>query len=263
MEKKKLPRDPDPVNVDRWMVSYADFVTLLFAFFTVLFAVSQTDRAKYHRAVENIQRSFLSAGGVFPLKGAPFVPFDKTTTTGSEVPPAMDDMGPFPKTSHNETTGRMAEQIRGLFEKTTGLGVRTEDVEVIQNAEGYKIRLSEAVLYKPGSDKLRREDLPFLYDLGRRLARLPATFQVEGHSDQAPYSTPQGNWQISLSRATNLARFFVEGAEVPPNKVALAGFGDTTPLADNGTPEGRARNRRVEIQILSPQRTIPISTFEP
>ncbi len=70
-------------NLERWLVSYADFITLLFAFFTVLYAISQQDKAKYQKAVDNIQRSFLSAGGIFPLKGSPFTPFERPPGKGS------------------------------------------------------------------------------------------------------------------------------------------------------------------------------------
>jgi flagellar motor protein MotB len=87
-------------NLERWLVSYADFITLLFAFFTVLYAISQKDKKTYQKTVENIQRAFLSAGGIFPLKGSPFTPFEKPQDTGSVVPPSPTEPG---NQSKNET----------------------------------------------------------------------------------------------------------------------------------------------------------------
>lgn len=241
-------------NLERWLVSYADFITLLFAFFTVLYALSQTDKAKYQKAVENIQRSFLSAGGIFPLRGTPFVPFDKPPGLGSEAPPAHNESGPFSK---GETTvDRLEEQLRGLFEKTTGLGLPSASIEVIRSDQGYKVRLGEILLFKPGSDKLKKDYVPFLYELGRRLVRIGVNIQIEGHSDATPYTTKQTNWELSISRAYHIVQFFVEGVTFPQDRISLAGYGDTRPLADNETPEGRSKNRRVEISIITPDRDI-------
>ena len=241
-------------NLERWLVSYADFITLLFAFFTVLYAISQADKAKYQKAVENIQRSFNSAGGIFPLKGTPFVPFEKPPGLGSEAPPAPNESGPFSK---GETTvERLQVQLRGLFEKTTGLGLPPAAIEVLKSEQGYRVRLGEVLLFKPGSNKLKRDYVPFLFELGKRLDRLGVTIQVEGHTDIDPSSPRQGNWDLSISRALNIVQFFVEGVSFPQDRISLAGYGDTHPVADNNTPEGRAKNRRVEISIITPDREI-------
>ncbi len=250
----KKSRPPEHENLDRWLVSYADFITLLFAFFTVLYAISQSDKAKYQKAVENIQRSFLSAGGIFPLKGTPFVPFEKPPGLGSEAPPAHNESGPFGK--GESTTDRFQEQLRGIFEKTTGLGLPEPQIDVVKTDSGYKVRLGEAILFKPGSDRLKREYVPFMFELSKRLARLGVGVQIEGHSDATPYATKQTNWELSISRAYHIVQFFVDGASFPQEKISLAGYGDTQPIASNDTPEGRSKNRRVEISILTPDKEI-------
>src|SRR5688572_4749790 len=200
MRKKKHVEEHE--NLERWLVSYADFITLLFAFFTVLYAISQSDKAKYQKAVENIQRSFLSAGGIFPLKGTPFVPFDKPPGLGSEAPPRPNESGPFGK--GESTATKMTEQLRGLFEKTTGLGLPSADITVTRAETGYKIRLGELIFFKPGSDKLKKDYVPFLFELSKRLSRLEVPIQVEGHSDAAPNVGKQTNWELSISRAYHI-----------------------------------------------------------
>lgn len=253
MARKK--KHPEHENLERWLVSYADFITLLFAFFTVLYALSMTDKAKYKNAVENIQRAFQSAGGIFPLRGSPFTPFEKAPDRGSKVPVSHAEQGPFSKESSYDTE-RTAEQIRALFERTTGLGVTKGDVDVIRTDGGYKIRLGETMLFKSGSDKLRREHLPFLYEVGKRLARLGAPVQIEGHSDRMDQDTEDKHWQLSLNRSYHVVRFLTEGAEFPKDRISLTAFGDAQPVADNDTEAGRSRNRRVEISILAPDRAI-------
>jgi chemotaxis protein MotB len=253
MRRKK--KQDEPENLERWLVSYADFITLLFAFFTVMYALSLTDKAKYKTAVENIQRAFLTGAGVFPLHGSPMVPFDKPPDRGSQVPPSPSERGDSSK-AEQETLKLIAEQVRGLFRMTSGVGLSATDVEAVKSEEGYKIRLGEAVLFRPGSDKIRRESIPFLFELARRLHRLGLPIQVEGHSDITPAATHQTNWQLSMDRAYNVVQFFVGAVDFPPNKISLTGYGDTQPIASNETPEGRAKNRRVEISIITPNREI-------
>jgi len=242
-------------NHERWLVSYADFITLLFAFFTVLYALSQSDKAKYQQAAESIQRSFLSAGGVFPLKGTPLTPFQKPPDKGSATPPAPNDAGKHSKTD-DEAVAKMAENVKGLFEESTGLSLKHGDIDVYRTEEGFKIRMNERLLYKPGSKKLKRDNLPFLYEIGKRLARTSMKVQIEGHSDNQELSGADSHWQLSLARSYNVMRFLVDGAKFPKDKISVSGYGDTMPIADNGTPEGRAKNRRVEIAVLTGKRAI-------
>lgn len=251
----------EPENLERWLVSYADFITLLFAFFTVLYALSQTDQKKYKKAVENIQRSFLSAGGIHALRGAPFVPFNKPLDRGSEVPPSPEDSrGEFSKAPHNSIE-KIRMQIRGLYEKTTGLEMTNNDVSVYKTETGWKIRLGEYVLFKAGNDKISPTSIPFLYEMGKRLKKLQLPVQVEGHADQTIGSSEDENWDLSMARAYNVMKFLVAAVEFPKDKLSMASYGDTRPVASNDTVEGRARNRRVELSIAAPDRSF-IQTLE-
>jgi chemotaxis protein MotB len=246
----KKHKHPEHENLERWLVSYADFITLLFAFFTVMYALSLSDKAKYKQTAENIQRSFLSGGGIFPIHGSPFVPFEKPPDRGSEMPPSPRDAGKY---SEQEILENVAARVQGLFEKTTG--GPAEEINAMKTDQGYKIRLGEVVLFRQGSDKIRPESIPFLYELGKRLGKLKLTLQVEGHSDN-DNSAKQTNWQLSMNRAYNIFQFLLTATDYPPNKISLAAYGDTEPVASNETAEGRAKNRRVEIAIISPDREI-------
>jgi chemotaxis protein MotB len=247
MARKKHHEEHE--NLERWLVSYADFITLLFAFFTVLYALSQQDKTKYKDAVENVQRAFLAAGGVFSLRGVPFSPFEKTPDKGTVVPTAPEDMGRMAKYEQEEAMDRIAQQLRGLFKQSTGLSLNPGAIEVIRSEKGYRIRLGEYLLFRAGSDKIKKENLPFLYTVGRRLVRMGHSVQVEGHSDNSPTATPEANWQLSVNRAFNVVQFLVQGAKFQPQRISLSGFGDTQPVAENTTVQGRQRNRRVELVV--------------
>lgn len=253
MARKK--KHPEHENLERWLVSYADFITLLFAFFTVMYALSLTDKAKYKAAVESIQRSFLSGGGVFPLRGTPFVPFEKPPDRGSLLPPSPNDDGKYSK-AEAEALAQIAQNVRGLLQNTMGSGVMPAQVQVVRSDEGYKIRLGEVVFFRKGSAKLKRESIPFLFELGKRLVRLGLPIQVEGHTDNTTQDTQKSNWQLSVARAYTMVQFLVEGTEFPENKISIAGYGDTQPLASNDTDEGRAKNRRVEISVFTPDKEV-------
>ncbi|MCB9253914.1 MAG: flagellar motor protein MotB [Bdellovibrionaceae bacterium] len=235
-------------NLERWLVSYADFITLLFAFFTVLYALSQTDKAKYQEAVASIRQAMMSGGGVFPLKGVPFKPFESEPDHGAHVPPSPADQGMQPS-SRNEME-RAEKNIQKLFEKNTGLSVAPHDIEVFATKDGFRIRLAERLLFNSGSSKIKRENASFLFEMGKRLSSLGTQIQIEGHTDdRRPASV--NNWQLSLERSTNVVKFLVEAAEYPQDKISIAGYGDKRPIADNSTPDGRARNRRVEIAVIT------------
>ncbi len=246
-------------NLERWLVSYADFITLLFATFTALYALGQTDKAKIQKAIESIQKAFLTSGGVFPQRGTPFTPFEKEQDKGTQVPPKPKDMGQNSK-AEQEVLDKINEQLKGIFERVTGLSPSKNELEVLKTANGFKIRMGETMLFKPNSDKLKRENIPFLFEMGKRLARLDLPIQIEGHSDKTEDikpgdRNPQG-WQLSVNRSFNILKFLVEGAEFPKVHISMAGFGDAVPLASNDSAEGRRKNRRVEISVITPDQNI-------
>jgi chemotaxis protein MotB len=241
-------------KLERWLVSYADFITLLFAFFTVMYAISQADKSKYQKAAESISKAFLSSGGIFPLQGSPFTPFEKAPDQGSVVPPSPTDDGRFAK-EDKEALDRAREDIKGLFEKSTGLSLKSGEIDVYKTEQGFKIRLDESLLFKPGADRIKRSNIPFLVEMGKRLARLGFQVQVEGYSDKHEKGADAA-WRLSLDRSYNVMRFLVEGVGFPKEQISVSGYGDSRPLASESTSEGRAKNRRVEIAVITGARSL-------
>lgn len=246
-------------NLERWLVSYADFITLLFATFTALYALGQSDKSKVQKALESIQKALSTRGGFFPQKGTPFNPFQKEQEKASEVAPKPVESGPNTQ-AQEEVLSKMANQLRDIFERSTGLAPDPKDIEVLKTANGFKIRMGEAMLFKAGSDKLKREQLPFLFEMGKRLAKLDLPIQIEGHSDKFEgldrADSNSKAWQLSVNRSYNILKFLVEGSEFPKHNISMAGFGDVQPIASNESPEGRRKNRRVEIAVITPDQNI-------
>src|SRR6202012_1206584 len=116
------------------------------------------------------------------------------------------------KTRSEADDKRMAEQVRNLFEKATGLSTATTDVEIVRSEDGFRIRLAEYLLFHAGSDKIKRENVPFLFELGKSLAKLRVPVQIEGHTDSNSGESSETNWQMSLSRAYHVVQFLVEAA---------------------------------------------------
>lgn len=238
-------------NLERWLVSYADFITLLFAFFTVLYALGSTESKKYKETAEAIQRAFMSGGWIFPKKSAPFNPIDGKKDQPQESSPAHNS-GKLSQ-ADQETLEKLLAQIRDAFHRSTGVKMMPGELGVIKTEDGFKIRLGENIFFKSGSAKLRKGYVPLLIEITKRVRQLNYRVQVEGHTDNAVGPSEKDNWQLSIDRSYNLMRFMTDGVGFPKNKISVAGYGDSQPISDNDTLEGRARNRRVEISVITPK----------
>ena len=244
MSKKK---HPEHVNHERWLVSYADFITLLFAFFVVLFASGQTDKRKQIKLAEAMQSAFTHQGIFNPhSKTPPMSDMNADPTAASPSPLAL----PLP--SAVEAEQQVAEHIQQVVRKQVaeqhlGEGV----VSVRPTQEGLVVSLREAGFFASGSADLRPDSIDVLEAVA---ASLPHTsMRVEGHTDSVPIHTAQfsTNWELSTARAASITRLLLTQAATTPQRIAAAGYAEFRPIADNATEAGRAQNRRVDIVLLS------------
>lgn len=243
-------------NLERWLVSYADFITLLFAFFTVLYALGSTESKKYKEAAEAIEKAFMSGAWIFPQKSPPFHPIDRQKSSGSGSEPVAEsgsEVGEEGVFKADQELEKLLAKIRDAFHRSTGVKMIPGEIGLIKTEEGFKIRLGENILFKSGSAKLQKEYAPLLLEITKRIKQLKYRIQVEGHTDAAVGMSERDNWQLSFDRSYNLMKFMTDGVGFPHEKISVAGFGDAVPISDNNTPEGRARNRRVEISVITPR----------
>lgn len=242
MKKKK---QHEHINHERWLVSYADFITLLFAFFVVLFASSQADKHKQSQLSSAMQSAFKPLG-VFEAHSKTPPLAQGSNTTINETPVAL----PLP-TIHIETAEETEKHLRKLLDKQIASGgIPPGSVTMHITAEGLVISLHEAGFFASGSAEIRAASIPTLARLAETLPIGP--LRIEGHTDNVPIHSRQypTNWELSTARATAIARLFLEGGHIDPANVAAAGYAEYHPIASNATESGRAQNRRVDIILL-------------
>lgn len=207
---------------ERWLVSYADFITLLFAFFVVLFATGQSDKRKKAELAESIQSAF-SEMGIF-----------ESHVKAQSRSPASESL---PMTRRRLMEVAQPEIAKGV-------------IAVHDSPGGLVISLQEAGFFESGAASIRSSALPVLDRIAALLPDVP--LRVEGHTDNIPIHTAQfaSNWELSSSRASSIARLLLEHDNVHARELSVAGYAEFHPAADNSTTEGRARNRRVDIVLL-------------
>jgi chemotaxis protein MotB len=245
MSKKK---HPEHVNHERWLVSYADFITLLFAFFVVLFASSQSDRKKQVKLAAAMQSAFTPLGAFEAHSKTPPL----TSISGAAVvdaPPAALTP-PLPSTrleSPEHTEKRLAKL---LAQQIAAGNIRPGSITMRITPDGLVISLHEAGFFPSGSAEVRAASIPVLSLLA---ANLPAgPLRVEGHTDNVPIHTAQfaTNWELSTTRATAIARLLLDRGPIDPANLSAAGYAEFHPVASNATEDGRTQNRRVDIILL-------------
>ena len=259
MSRRRRPRAH--ANHERWLVSYADFITLLFAFFVVLYASAQVDQRKVGRLALAIQVAFQELG-VFPA-----------STT--QVPLDMNDPMPFSTVQTIQNVERSNElgRISSPPEDSLGAASDQADLSTLQielqqalkdeialhsvalhrEAEGLVISLREFGFFNSGSATLKPSAMPALDRIGAILAVRTCQLRIEGHTDNIPIHKAQiaSNWELSTARSTELIRLLILRYRFSPERLSAAGYAAYHPIASNATPQGRAQNRRVDLVILS------------
>ncbi|MFT4171690.1 MAG: flagellar motor protein MotD [Rhodocyclaceae bacterium] len=236
-------------NHERWLVSYADFITLLFAFFVVMYAISSVNEGKYRVLSDSMMQAFRSAVN---QQGASTI--TPPTDTGSLVPvvvarpPPPDPEAERRRAAHAQRMRNMADQIRRVLAPLVSGG----QVRVTEGVRGISVEINASVLFAPADASLGAAAVQALRAVGEVIATGDFPVVVEGHTDNSPINNSYfpSNWELSAVRASSVVRLFVS-AGVRPARLTAAGYGDQRPVADNATPEGRARNRRVTILIES------------
>jgi chemotaxis protein MotB len=267
---KKKP--PEHVNHDRWLVSYADFITLLFAFFVVLYASAQVDKRKAGRLAMAIQVVFQELG-VFqtsntriPLHDEDAMPFEKVQIVENAQKTA--DMGKIVNpmkgvlTSAAET--QSLQDAEAAIQKALRPEMQRHEVTMSMRHEGLVISLKEIGFFDSGSASIRPDSLDAISRLAEVLKQRREDIRVEGHTDNIPIHNMHfaSNWELSTSRATEMIRVLITMFGIPPERLSAAGYGEFHPVASNYTPAGRAQNRRLDIVILAPPQSVDQNTVD-
>lgn len=196
---------------ERWLISYADFITLMFTFFAALYALSSTDTKKMEQFSGSLRQAFK----------------------------VIDE----PISLHEDRHKAVIEDLRKVISDVSGVSVKTDP-------RGIVLTFSDAALFASGAADIKQEASGALEKLSKRINDTPGRITIEGHTDNVPMSGGKyaSNWELSTARAASVLNFFV-GKGVDPNRFSIAGYAEYRPLTSNETEEGRAKNRRVEMII--------------
>lgn len=230
-------------NLDRWMVSYADFITLLFAFFVVMYAISSVNEGKYRVFGASLVEAFGNHG-----------------ITGTEPGKPLSESEMLLKSLVDRRTARltgkaqehMQQVAQELIQVTTPL-VTSGQVSVLQTSRGIVLEINASALFNPGEAELQSAAVRTLGEVARIIAPDPMPVEIEGHTDNIPIQSPRfpSNWELSSARASSVARLFIAHG-VAGGRMTVIGSAANHPVATNNTPEGRARNRRITVTLITP-----------
>jgi chemotaxis protein MotB len=254
-------RHEEHANHERWLVSYADFITLLFAFFVVLYSSSQVDKRKVGQLSLAIQVAFQQMG-VFetsntkmPLSTTEPMPFQDAQMIENVVRTQDLSRATQPQgTLSNAIIGGEMMSIQKEIEQALAPEIRNHVVQLKEQREGLVISLREIGFFESGSAALRNSSLDSLDRLAGVLKSRTEMLRIEGHTDNVPIHNVEfkSNWELSTGRATELIKLFITKYDFSPDRLAAAGFAEYHPVDSNLTSEGRAHNRRVDIVVLKP-----------
>ena len=239
MSKRKFPsqvprHDDDEENLDRWLLTYADLITLLLAFFIVMYSMSQLDAKRFGKMKEAL--TGVLHGGQSVLKNESDI-----TKTGQ----GLLNIGNL-----KIVQSKVEERFKSIN--------RQHDINTEVTERGLIVHVMESALFRPGSADLEPQALEVLDLVADIIKPLPNHVRIEGHTDDRPISTPvfPSNWELSSARATEVVRYMIDGHAMAPTRLSALGYGKFRPLRPNNTIENRAQNRRIDILILTMEMTL-------
>ena len=229
--KKKAAKE----NAERWLLTYADLITLLMVFFVLLFAMSTTDKHKFQELAGSLQRAF----NVSVLPGSQAASLANGLGTGG----ALISLG-------EQQDFKQIQQILQQVEQSTQVSPSQVSAQI--TSEGISVTVSGALLFYNGTNQIKPDGIVLLQKVAAYIATLNNQVRVEGHTDDIPVASAQypTNWELSAARAVAVVRFFTEVEQITPDRLSAVGFGQYQSIVPNDTRAHRETNRRAVIVIL-------------
>jgi chemotaxis protein MotB len=248
---RKLPDDHD--NPERWLVSYADFITLLFAFFVVMYAISSLNEGKYRVLSTSLINAFRSGSSISTSS--------QSANGGANTMVQVPETKPIAKAVKNNSAlheqaklGSLAADLRRVLEPL----VKGGQVKITQDRKGIEIEIKDSALFATGQAQPSSSSMQILTQIATLLDKVDNSVSVEGFTDDVPIKTPifPSNWELSAARAGSVVRLFQENG-IDAARLVAVGRAENMPVADNTSTTGRARNRRVSITVLANDLSTP------
>jgi chemotaxis protein MotB len=252
MDRRRKPEDHE--NHERWLVSYADFITLLFAFFVLMFASSQTDKSRARQISQAVEKA-LNDGKSVGMPPAVAKILGGTVDDKGQGNAQMKGPGGSQKAATETPPEDLLELAPSLTGLTTQLQaeIKSGKVEVNLEPRGLVISLKQTAFFPSGADEIDPATYSIVEKLAEALAAVTNPLRIEGHTDSVPIHTARfpSNWELSTARSIAMMQLLTKRFGIDPKRMGVVGFADNLPETSEDTPEGRARNRRVDIVILN------------
>ncbi|MDF0605357.1 flagellar motor protein MotD [Neisseriaceae bacterium TC5R-5] len=234
-------------NHERWLVSYADFITLLFAFFVVMYAISSVNEGKYRVLSSSIVSAFQS-GSTISINTTPPTGGADTMIEIPQTKPIAKNIKSEHRLNEQAKLGALTEDLAKVMEPL----VKSGQVTITHSAKGITIDIRDTALFPTGQAQPNDQSRLLMANVAKQLVKVDNPIRVEGFTDNIPIRTPvfPSNWELSASRAGSVVRLFQENG-INPERLVAVGRGTNLPVASNDTPEGRANNRRVAITVIA------------
>ncbi|MDF2962062.1 MAG: flagellar motor protein [Paenibacillus sp.] len=241
-------------NHERWLITYADLITLLLIFFVIMYAMSKIDTEKYQILAQSLNMEFRKADSMLPNGHG--VLGSLSTAKADEGEKTEDAEKNKKEQAEKEQKELREKQLKDLLEKIQQY-IQQQDLQTqvfaANTPRGVSVTLNDLFLFDLGKAELKKEAYPVLNQLATLLPTLNTTISIEGHTDNIPLATGsiyRDNWGLSNERSLSVLRYFINNSGMDPKKLISTGYADTRPVVDNDTPDNRSKNRRVEIVVL-------------
>ncbi|MFK5984487.1 MAG: flagellar motor protein MotD [Pseudomonadota bacterium] len=249
MGRRKKQQD-EHENLERWLVSYADFMTLLFAFFVVMYSISSVNEGKYRVLSDSLRGTFnkdMASEEVINFKNPLTQVADVNSDDFIELPIPSDKKKDKTTIENNPTLDEIENEVSGAVTELIDQGL----ISLNNNDNWLEIEIKSSILFQSGGARLSEEAEDVLARLANIIKTYPNQIQVEGYTDNIPIKTISfpSNWELSSSRAASVVHLFANEG-VTPNHMQAIGYGEYRPKKTNSTEEGRSENRRVVLVIL-------------
>lgn len=265
--KKKQNKHSEEEGGEAWLLPYSDLMTLLLAVFIVLFAVSKIDQTKAEEISNSFKGMMTSSEGILSNGGNSIVKPNiigniggnsgQTGNTAENKGNAVQESGSVSEEEleqfYGKTELKTMQDMKGKVDEVFAVAETADTISTTIDLRGLVISLNNAILFDSGSAVIKKEYEEPLIEIGDLINKADNHIRVEGHTDNRPIVTAAypSNWELSAARASSVVRLFISQCNTSPQKLVAVGYGEYKPVADNATEEGRKKNRRIDIIILS------------
>lgn len=252
---RRIKKQESPNNHERWLLSYADFITLVLIFFIVMYAMSKIDVQKYEVLSQALKLEFKQADTLLP-KGSGISGQLDPAKGGADPSKLEKEKGEQEKKAQQAEREKKEKQLEDLLQQVRAYiqeNKLEQQVSAADTPRGVAVTLNDLFLFDLGKADLKPPALPILNQLATLLPTLNATISIEGHTDDLPLATGslyRDNWGLSQARSLSVLRYFINNTQLDEKKFVSTAYADTQPVVPNTSAENRAKNRRVEIVVL-------------